>query len=163
MWSVFQCEEGCKGVRFEAPLEISWGRRVDGSGTEQGSRAYPDIETAEGVEGFVDQGEGVVLGGDGVGVWDDTARRILCRELLKSRRRTVSGRAGIDRCCAVSYRRSIIWLLGGWGVPCLLVLRRLLLPLAGLLLLRRIRSHRACRLRGTVRSGLIPWSKAGKT
>ena len=70
MRCIFQSKEWGEGVRFETFLQVGGCGAVDGRWTEQARRADPDVETAKGVEGFVDEGEGVVFGGDGVGVVD---------------------------------------------------------------------------------------------
>jgi hypothetical protein len=77
MRCVFQREERCQTIRLKTPLEIGGRSCVDGGRTQEAGGTYPDVEAAVGVEGFVDEGQGVLLRGDAVGVVDDFGVGIL--------------------------------------------------------------------------------------
>lgn len=107
MRCIFQCEEGSQRVGFEAALEVGRCGGVDACRAEDVGRASPDIEAAECVQGFVDEGEGVMLGGDRIGVRDDAAGGVLRGEIRQRCRERWIGvdggccGAGVDGGCAV--------------------------------------------------------------
>jgi len=53
---VLQRKERRHAIRLEAFLQIARSRSIERGRPEKTGRAYPDVETAEGVEDFVDEG-----------------------------------------------------------------------------------------------------------
>lgn len=98
---VFEGEEGGHGVGFEALLEVGGGGEFDAGGAEEAGIADPDVETAPRVEGFVDEGQGVGFGGDGVGVVDDFGVGVEFGEGVGEAGGLRDLRAGVDARCAM--------------------------------------------------------------
>ena len=81
---ILERQEGRHAVGLETPLHVRRGCGVDGGRPQQARAADPDVETAAGVEHFVDEGEGVLLVGEvervrdypGVGVFVVDARGV---------------------------------------------------------------------------------------
>ena len=98
---VLEREEGRHRVGLEASLQVLRRGGVDGGGAEEARGTHPDVEPAPGVERFVDQGQGVGFGRDGVGVVDYLGVRVELRERVGEAGGLVRLRARVDAGCAV--------------------------------------------------------------
>ena len=67
---------------------------------QAGRSAHPHIEKAAGVESFVNEGERVMLGEDGVGICDDTTGGVPFKLLVRVERAFSVLLQGVDGGCA---------------------------------------------------------------